>query len=112
MCCALVTLTDDRKRRLQRVFRNSLLDARMTLDQGAREAEKDVRQYARQLSGEERGLDAITKQPDTYLRELGLNLLVEFGIPKRARLAAKLRTFTIGTRRQLRITARNAERTA
>jgi len=98
-----VPLTDDRRRRFERIFRGALSDARLTLDQGAREAEKDARQFARILSGTERALDAITKQDDDYWRALGENIVAEFGISRRARLAAKLRAFTIGTRRQLRV---------
>ena len=112
MFMPLVTLTVERRSRFERVFRGALAAANLTLDQGSREAEKDVSQFKRILAGVERHLDPLTKQDDTFWQALGEHIVLEFGISRRARLAAKLRAFTIGTKRQLRINARKAARTA
>lgn len=105
-CFPLVALTDERKRRFERIFRNTLADARLTLSQGAQEAEKDISQFKRILACVERHLDPLTKQDDPFWQALGENLIAEFGISRRARLAAKLRGFVIGERRQLKVLAR------
>lgn len=106
----LVALSIERRDRFRRVWRHSINDARMTLLQAAQEAEKDVRHFARIVDGEAHALDVLTKQPDAFWRALAENLVLEFGISRRARLAAKLARLTIGTRRQLRIHAQKAKR--
>lgn len=101
-----VPLTDDRRRRFAKMLRASLRQADLTLDQGAQEAERNVRQFARQINGEEGSIPSLMRQPDTFWRWLGVEIASEFGIPQLARRAMLLRRVTVDRRRQLRLSAR------
>jgi len=105
-----VTLTDERKRRCAKVLRDALRDADISLDLAAQEVERNVRQVARQLAGDEGSLTTLFKLPDHFWRELGLGILAEFGYSKKARAAARARAFVIGKRRQLRMAAHQKAR--
>jgi len=105
-----VPLTDDRKRQCVKVLRDALRAADLTLDQAAREAERDVRQFARQLDGIEGSLSSLWKQPDLFWQEFAVEIAAVFGISRRARRAAKLHRVTLARKRQARMTGASTQR--
>jgi hypothetical protein len=109
-----IPLTEDRKRQCAKVLRDSLRLADLTLDRAALEAERNARQVARQIAGEEGSLTTLYAQPDTFWRWLAISIAQEFGLPKEVRRAGLLRRVVIGHKRQLRLqmAARKDERSA
>lgn len=86
-----VTLTDDRRRKVARIYREAIAHGYESFDQSAQEAERDRRQFARQIDGLEGSQGSFMRQTDRFWQWLGLLLVTEFGLPREARLAAKLR---------------------
>jgi hypothetical protein len=104
-----VTLTEEEKRRAARVFRAPLNHLGRSLDCAAREAsdgrerEMDVRQLARQLSGDEGSLQSLWKQGREYLQWLAVEIVTEYGLPKETRRAMLLRRVSVARKAQARM---------
>lgn len=85
-----VALTDERRRRHRKVYRDALRLADLTLDQAARECERDVRQVGRWFDVTEGTLPHLAKLPDKFFAWLGLRLYHEYGPVEEIETAAAM----------------------
>lgn len=98
-----VTLTDDLRRRHVRVLRAALRHADLSLDTAAREAERDLSQFRRQLIGTEGSFASLWKQPPAFWQWLAVVLASEFGLPVDVRRAMQLRRVALERKRMARV---------
>lgn len=102
---AAVTLTDERRRRITRVFREAIEHSVKTGRLAAQEAEIDQTQFTRQLEMTEGSLKRLAMQPDTFWQWLGVTIAAEFGMPAEAQRAARLALASVGLKRMARAKA-------
>src|SRR6185436_9732916 len=108
----LVTLSDDRRRRIAMAFRDAIRLSNQTMRQAAQEAEMDQAQFQRQIEMTEGTLKRLAMQPEAFWQWLGVTVSAEFGLPVEAQRAAKLAFATRGLKRMARaeMETRQAER--
>ena len=100
----LVSLTDDRRRRVTRVLRSAVESTPelRTMRRASQEAEIDQPQFQRQLEMTEGSLKRLAMQPDAFWQWLAVAIAVEFGIPREAQRAARLALASMGRKRMMR----------
>jgi len=99
----LVTLSDDRRRRIAMALRDAIRLSNQTMRQAAQEAEMDQAQFQRQIEMTEGTLKRLAMQPEAFWQWLGVTVSAEFGLPVEAQRAAKLAFATRGLKRQARM---------
>lgn len=103
-----ITLTDDRRRRHERMLRAALRHADLTLSQSAQEATCDVSRFKRELAGVEGTLRHLFSQPDRFFQWYAVELVRVFGVPQEARRVATLALAAMGLKRMAAAQLRRA----
>ncbi len=105
LCGGCVALTDARRRRVARMFREALDASQPTMLRAAQDAEIDQAQFTRQIDLEAGTLRRLAMQPDAFWQWLAVAIMDEFGMPAKAKRAARLALATFGLKRMARMSA-------
>lgn len=105
-----ITLTDERRRQIANLFWDAFRHNDQSPGSAAIEAERDRRQFARQVDGHEGSMPSFMRQPDTFWQWLGVAILDEFGLPRELERAAQLRRMVKGRKRMARAEPADEER--
>jgi hypothetical protein len=106
-----VALTDDRRRKCERVLRAAIRYSDVeNLRRAAQETERDERHVARQLAGESGSIRLLMMLPDSFWQWLGVATAQEWGVPKEVKRALLLRRVAMTHKRQLRLSAQKVEK--
>jgi hypothetical protein len=87
---AAVTLDDERRRQIVRVFRDAITLSKQTMRMASQEAEIDQAQFQRQIEMEQGSLKRLAMQPDTFWQWLAVTIAAEFGVPMEVEHGARL----------------------
>lgn len=109
-CCVTVAVDDDLRRTHERLWRDALRHAGVTLRQASQEAEIDQSQLTRLIAAHEGPQRRLQMQPLDVWRWYGLLLVQEFGLPKEVRRSARLALAVIGRKRMARMRAPESAR--
>lgn len=107
-----VALTEDRKRRITRLLRDTWTHSRMLMKQAAAEAGRNQSQVQRQIEFKEGSLATLARQPDPWWQWLSVNAACEFGTPKELRRAQQLQRIALRQKRMARMRVVKKARTA
>jgi hypothetical protein len=93
-----VALTDDRRRKCERVLRTAIRHSEVeNLRRAAQEAERDERYVARQIAGESGSIRLLMMLPDSFWSWLGVATAQEFGVTVSALVAGAIVCATCST---------------
>lgn len=100
------TVTDETRRKHEQMLRAAIAKAGQTLDQAAREAEIDSKQFARQLALVEGSLKRLVMQPRAFWQWWVIGLAAYYGIPSEVKRAYRLSRAAGAHRRMAKATLR------
>jgi hypothetical protein len=99
----LAALTDDKRRVHERILRDAV-GMCGTLDQAAREADIDPKQFSRQLALMEGSHRRLAMQPDEFFQWLAVFYAAHFGLPRKVKEAYRLHRRSLAYRRMAKMT--------
>jgi hypothetical protein len=105
-----VALTDEMRRRHERVLRRALELSGATMQQAAQEAGIDKAQFTRQIQLIEGSLKRLAMQPVAFWQWYAVVLTEAFGLPSEAKRAARLALAIMGRKHMARIAAAGEHR--
>jgi len=100
----LAALTDETRRTHERILREAIARAGQTLDQAAREADIDPKQFTRQLQLVEGSHKRLAMQPKAFWQWLAVGLADTFGLPQEVKQAYRLHRRARSFKRMARMT--------
>lgn len=105
-----VAVSEEDRRRHEALLRAAIAKAGLTLDQSAREAEMDSKQFARQLAMVEGSHKRLLMQPRSFWQWLAIGLAAYYGIPPEVKRAYQLARASGAARRMAKATLQTQRR--